>query len=498
MIIKSKKKKCIKIIFCLMISLILSFPEKAYAAEPYDSYTYTARMEGLPSLNGYTPVKVYVGADFGTGGLNSPQDLDFDSEGNLYIVDTGNNRIIKLNENFELLDIIESFDNQGQTDYFNQPEGMFITKEGIIYVADTQNSRILKFDSEFNMLKVFDKPDFQGLSTSAEYKPKKIAVDDSDRIFVVSFGAIEGLIQIGQDGEFIRFFGSNMVKPDFFELVLRKFLTEGQLEKRMIFLPTEYSNVIVDNAGFLMTTTPNVMDDAIKRLNSKGENIMRHDGRTGNSYGEVTNEYTETKPQFIDLVLDNDDNVYSLDKTSGRVFVYNTFGDLLFQFGGIGNAAGLFQSPSAIELKENYVYVLDDRNNDLTVFKTTDFGNKVLSANSLYIEGSYEESLQPWQEVIRMNSNYDLAYKGIGKALFKMGKYKEAMKNFKLAYDYDDYSKSMNEYRTELLREYFPLFVMSIIAVIVGIKALFWWLHKKNIYIKKIIEGYDFRRGAAK
>ncbi|HHT87905.1 MAG TPA: hypothetical protein GX002_02705 [Clostridiales bacterium] len=492
--IKIKRKKYILIILCLMLSF-LSIPNTAYAAEPYKSYTYTARMQGIPSLNGYSPEEVYVGADFGTDGFNAPKDLRFDSEGNLYIVDTGNSRIIKLNGALELVAVINSFDNQGEKDFFNQPEGMFITKEGNIYVADTQNSRVIKFDSEFNLLKTLDKPDMGGLSTTEEYKPQKVAVDDSERIFVVSAGSIEGLIQISQEGDFIRFFGSNIVKPDFFELALRKFLTKEQREKRMIFLPTEYSNVIVDNSGFLMTTTLNVSIDAVKRLNSKGSNIMRHDGRTGDEYGDVTYEWRETKPQFVDLVIDEYDNMLCLDRTSGKIFQYNSFGDLLFQFGGKGSAKGLFQSPSAIEHKDNKVYVLDERNNDLTVFVTTDFGEKVLIANALYIAGSYEESLEPWQEVIRMNSNYDLAYKGIGKALFRMGNYKEAMKNFKLAYSYKDYSKAKAEYRTQVLRENFSLIVIIIIAVIIAIRLLFRWLHKKNIYIKKIIEGYDFRRG---
>ena len=76
-----------------------------------------------------------------------------------------------------------------------------------------------------------------------------------------------------------------------------------------------------------------------------------------------------------------------------------------------------------------------------------------------------------------------------------MGNYKEAMKNFKLAYSYKDYSKAKAEYRTQVLRENFSLIVIIIIAVIIAIRLLFRWLHKKNIYIKKIIEGYDFRRG---
>lgn len=486
-----KRKKHLLVIISLIISF-LSFPNTVLAAEPYTSYTYTARMNGIPSLNGYVPEDVYVGADFGTEGLNTPKDLKFDSDGKLYIVDTGNSRILKLNQALELELIINSFDNQGNTESFNQPEGMFITKEGNIYVADTQNSRVIKFDSDFNLLQILDKPDLGGLSTTTEYKPQKIAVDDSERIFIVSAGSIEGLIQISQEGDFIRFFGSNLVKPDFFELALRRFLSKEQREKRMIFLPTEYSNVIVDNSGFLMTTTLNVSIDAIKRLNSKGSNIMRHDGRTANEYGDVSFEWTETKPQFVDVVIDRYDNMLCLDKTSGKIFQYNTYGDLLFQFGGRGLAKGLFQNPSAIEQRDNKVYVIDERNNELTVFVTSEFGEKVLIANDHYIAGSYEESLEPWRDVIRMNSNYDLAYKGIGKALFQMGEYKEAMKNFKLAYSHSDYSKAMGEYRTQLMRDNFALFILLIVVVIISIKVLFWWLHKKNIYIKKLIEGHNF------
>ncbi len=489
--IKVNRKKNVLIILSLIISL-LSIPNTALAAEPYSSYTYTARMKGIPSLNGYVPEEVYVGADFGTDQLNTPRDLKFDSEGNLYIVDTGNSRILKLNQSLELVLNVNSFDNQGNTDNFNQPEGMFITKEGNIYVADTQNSRVLKFDSEFNLLQILDKPDLGGLSTTEEYKPQKIAVDDSERIFVVSAGSIEGLIQISQEGDFIRFFGSNVVKPDFFELALRKFLSKEQREKRMIFLPTEYSNVIVDNSGFLMTTTLNVSLNAIKRLNSKGSNIMRHDGRTADEYGDVSYEWTENKPQFVDIVVDSYDNILCLDRTSCKVFQYNSYGDLLFQLGGRGTAKGLFQSPSAIEQRDNKVYVIDERNNELTVFVTSEFGEKVLLANEHYIMGSYDESLEPWRDVIRMNSNYDLAYKGIGKALFQMGEYKEAMKNFKLSYSNKDYSKAMAEYRTQLLRENFPLIIALIVIVIILIKVLFWWLHRKNIYIKKLIEGNNF------
>lgn len=493
MLIKSKKKRFAVLALCAVISL-LSFPTTIYAAEPYNSYTYTAQMNTIPSLNGYTPEQVYVGADFGIDGFNTPKDLQFDQEGNLYIVDTGNNRLVKLNQNLELVTIIDSFDNEGTTDHFNQPEGMFITKEGTIYIADTQNSRIVKLNAEHQLLKIFNKPNLIGLAAVEEYKPQKIAVDDSERIFIVSAGSIEGLIQISQEGQFIRFFGGNQVKPDFFELSMRRFLTKEQREKRMMFLPTEYSNVIVDNAGFLMTTTLNVSADAIKRLNSKGSNIMRHDGRTDNMYGYVAKEYISANSQFVDIVIDKFDNILCLDKTSAKVFEYNSFGDLLFEYGGMGSSKGLFQSPSAIEQKDNKVFILDERNNDLTTFTLTEFGEKVLKANDYYIAGSYQDSLGPWKDVIRMNSNYDLAYKGIGKALYQIGDYKEAMENFKLAYSYRDYSVAYKAYRTQFIREHFSLIIVCIVALLFLCKLFFSFLHKRNIYIKRIIEGYDFQK----
>lgn len=486
--IKRRIHKLIIFLLCFIFSF-LSFPCTAFAGEPYVSYTYTARLYAVGSMNGYVPDKVYVGADFGTLGLNTPKDLEIDQEGNLYIVDTGNSRLLKLDKNLQLITVIDSFDNNGKKENFNQPEGMFITKEGNIYIADTQNGRIVKLAPDYTLLKIFNKPNIEGLAVAEEYKPQKVAVDDSERIFIVAAGYIEGLVQISQEGQFIRFFGSNKVKPDFFELSLRKFLTKEQRAKRVIFLPTEYSNVIVDNMGFLMTTTLNVQADAIKRLNSKGDNIIRHDGRTEDVYGDISFEYTQAKVQFVDTVVDEYDNVLGLDRTTGKVFEYNAYGDELFQFGGIGLAAGLFQSPSALEQIGNKVFVLDDRNNDLTVFTLTEFGEKVLLANNYYIDGSYTESLEPWKDVIRMNSNYDLAYKGIGKALFKAGDYKGAMKNFKLSYAYGDYSKAFDEYRTQFVREHFTLIFIIIIVLILAIRLLFRWLHKKNIRIRKIIEG---------
>ena len=74
-------------------------------------------------------------------------------------------------------------------------------------------------------------------------------------------------------------------------------------------------------------------------------------------------------------------------------------------------------------------------------------------------------------KVLTLNTNYLLAYGGIGKAQYRQGKYQEAMENFKLASDIANYSAAYKEYRTERLENILPyvlvIFFLGIIALMV-------------------------------
>jgi tetratricopeptide (TPR) repeat protein len=70
-----------------------------------------------------------------------------------------------------------------------------------------------------------------------------------------------------------------------------------------------------------------------------------------------------------------------------------------------------------------------------------------------------------------MNTNYELAYLGIGKALNLRGEYKEAMKYFKLAHNATYYSKAYSNYRDGILNENFNL-IMTCVVVIIGAYVL--------------------------
>ena len=95
--------------------------------------------------------KAYVTLDeinnlggFKTGNANffkNPQDIDIDKHDNLYVADTGNNRIILMNAKCETLAVYTEANGIA----FNAPEGLFVDEDGDIYVADTGNNRIYTY-----------------------------------------------------------------------------------------------------------------------------------------------------------------------------------------------------------------------------------------------------------------------------------------------------------------------------------------------------------------
>jgi len=107
-----------------------------------------------PFMGGYNVVKfsssgVYISsfgsAGSGNGQFNYPDGIAIDVNGNIYVADTGNNRIEKFDSNGVYQSQFGSFGTgNGQ---FNGPVGISFDITGNIFVADTGNSRIEKFDS---------------------------------------------------------------------------------------------------------------------------------------------------------------------------------------------------------------------------------------------------------------------------------------------------------------------------------------------------------------
>lgn len=141
----------------------------------------------------------------GDGGLatsseiNGPTGVAVDSSGNLYISDTNNARIRKVNA---LTGDISTFAGNGTANYggdsgaatnaeLNGPEGMAVDSSGNLYIADNANCRIRKVAASNGHISTVagngtcNYSGDGGLATSAELKyPYDVVVDNSGNLFI--------------------------------------------------------------------------------------------------------------------------------------------------------------------------------------------------------------------------------------------------------------------------------------------------------------------------
>lgn len=437
---------------------------QAHAA-PYEGYTYNYWGDAVKSPIAFLPSRVITGDEAGTGAWQSPLDLYAAKDGLLYVLDSGNGRIVVLNENWETVRVIQEFNHDGKKDSFNNPEGLFVTEAGQIYVADTENRRIVELNQDGTFVRAIGAPESDVLSDNFEYFPRKVIVDKAGRIYVVGRGVFEGLIEFDSDGRFTGFMGTNRVQFDPVDLFWKTVSTKEQREKMVRFIPLEFNNADIDDGGFIYTTTADKNSlSSVKRLNPSGIDVLRVNGEFA-----PVGDLTFNRSSFVDIKVSSNGVYRALDSTRGRVFTYNEDGNLLYVIGQLGNQIGTFKNPVAIESHGDAIYVLDRDLGRITEFKATTFGSLVNEANRLYSSGKHTEAAKLWQEVLRLDANYEMAYIGIGKSMLREGKYKEAMTYLKLGNDREYYSKALAKYRREYMREYFGLYMTVAIALLLSV-----------------------------
>ena len=460
-------------------SILLLAPLSVQASDGGYTYNYDWWGDVQESPDLYSVCRVFTSSELGLDvKLKNPQGLFV--EGNfIYICDSGNNRIIKVErvspEKLEVVDIIDSFKG-AEPSTFSNPTDLAISEDGNIFIADQGNERILKLDKDLNYIMEFIKPTDNTLDPSLVFAPNKLTVDTAERVYCIASGINKGLVKYENDGTFSGFVGATPVKFDWTDYLWKKFASQEQRAKMESFVPTEYENIYMDQEGFIYATMPlktdndsRVADDenAVRKLNLMGNDILVHNGAwgvQGDLYKGSGGGY-EGPSVFADVtVLDND--IYAcLDQNRGRVFGYDDQGRLVFAFGGNGNMDGYFRRPSAIEHYGHELYVLDSIDCSITAFVPTQFGDLVYTAIEEFDKGHYEESGDAWQEVMNQNGNYDLAYIGIGRALLRQERYHESMKYFELKYDADNYSKAFKQYRKEWVEENIAIIVIVILAL---------------------------------
>jgi hypothetical protein len=153
---------------------------------------------------------------------------------------------------------------------------------------------------------------------------------------------------------------------------------------------------------------------------------------------------------------------------------------MLFAFGDQGSQLGNLSSPTAITYAGSDIYVLDSVLNSITVFKRTDYGDVIDLALEHNNNREYSLGYQDWQEILKRNVNFDAAYVGIGKNLYRQGKYEEAMDYYKSAHETTNFSIAFKAWRKAATEKYIIVVLIVIVALVVLISKFFGYVGKKN------------------
>lgn len=444
------------------------------------NYDYWGDIQYSPDA--YTVAGVFTSQELGLEtGIFKPEGMYVKGD-MIYLCDTGNNRIIEIKrvdtEHLEVVRIIDSFDGSGMTENvtFNGPTDVAISEEGEFFVADMNNNRILKLDKDLKYIMEFTKPVDATFDQSQTFLPKKITIDTAGRVYCVATNVNKGLIKYEADGVFSGFVGASEVTYNWTDYIWKRLSTQAQRAQLDSFVPTEYDNLYMDHEGFIYVCTTNVSEtdldagtaDPMRRLNMMGSDIMVRNGEwyiIGDIYWGDGGGYSG--PSLITDITAFDNDVFvGLDKVRGRLFAYDDQGRMVFAFGGNGNIDGYFKQPVALDHMGRDLMVLDYLDCSITIFTPTEFGTEIFNAIEEFQDGFYEESYESWQRVIELNGNYDLAYIGVGRALLRQEKYEEAMEYFKLKWDDDNYSKAFKQYRKIWVEEHIvPIFIVVFVVL---------------------------------
>lgn len=487
-----KFRKFKRVLSLCLASLLLAgmTAEEVHATSiPYDTYNYDYREYIHFTPAAYVPDTTVRGSAFTyngepLGNFVTPQDLCQANDGKIYVADTGNNRIVVLDERMrQVLNVITVFDNNGTEDSFKQPYGVYVSEKNEIYVADSQNNRIVVLNQEGKLIKIVANPQSESLEDNYVFVPLKVAVDYADRIYCIAQNMFEGIMVFESNGNFSTFFGTIDVEISAWEKFWARLASKEERAKQVLFIPTEFTGIDIDPDGFVYAS--NIDPDGeqgVRRLNPRGEDVIKK-GENGNVGGDLwisggSTEYAGPS-QFTDVVY-RDNGIYScLDRKRGRIFTYDHEGNLLYIFGGLGSQEGTFALPVAVEDIGDRIVVLDATRGDISCFKMTEYGRLINEAVGLRYDGDEASAVAIWERVLELDENNELANTGIGKAYLTAGDYEQAMKYLELGMNRDHYSVAFRRYRNDMLTANASYFLSGIAVVLVAWFGYKQWKKKK-------------------
>ena len=377
---------------------------------------------------------------------------------------------------------------------------MFKAADGLLYICDTGNARIVAVNEKREAVRIMTNEGVTAINTHIQYTPEKVAVDTDGNVFVVDPSIYQGIVQYDAQDRFLGFFAPNEVKVTADVLFLqmwKKWFSTEQVESMEKSLPSPYSNLYIDRDNFLYTSSAGAgAGKALKHLNMLGVNILQPaEKKFGHGvFGDLEVSYDngeEVASAFVDVCVTESGLLCGADATRGRLFLYDADCNLVAIWGGSGQRRGTFKALAAVERQGDSFLALDSEKASLTVFEPTAYMRRVLDALTFYSAGKYIESVERWQEILRENSHLSIAYKSIGRAYFQQGDSAAAMEMLKKGDDPYFYSMALKDYRKEFVRRHF---VWLLLGAAAGLTLFIFLIKKAHRWMLSGKSGKRIRR----
>ncbi|MHB8962042.1 MAG: hypothetical protein ACYC5K_02705 [Saccharofermentanales bacterium] len=434
----------------MMISMLLAtvmascIATAASAATQSTGYTITQTITGQEAISqdAYVPTAMYLNLE-----LSQAEDL-YILDNIMYIADTGNDRVLKIEIGTGKLTEIG-------IDLLDSPKGVSADEEGRIYVADKEQA--YRFSSDGELEFTFSRPTTPNFGEAEAFKPAKIAPAEGGGAYIISDGTQAGIIHLAGNGDFLGYFATNQVRKTAFELLLDLILNEEQKSKLLNITPPSFENIFRGSDGLIYTINKGGTA-RIKKHSINGVDML------------ASNVNLPALSMLADLCVTRDGRLICID-TGGYITEISFDGYLLCKFAGsVENSPklGLFTTPAGIGTDdEGRIYVLDKDRSYVQVFSPTAVQNRIKDSIVLYNTGKYDESIEILNNVLRYNNSSYFAHLYLGLNYMQKTAYVEAAEQFKIAGSKEYYSEAYWETRNLWLQKNVRTILLLAIAVLV-------------------------------
>ena len=270
--------------------------------------------------------------------LKQPNGAARDSNNNLWITDTENNRVDEYSPTGEYM---TGFGSEGTGNgQFKKPEGLAVDSSGNVWVADTGNNRIEEFSSTGEFLFAFGT---EGSGNGQLKAPWDVAV-------------LSGYVWVADAGN------NRVQKFSTAGVYQSQFGSEGSGNGQ--FLATQagvtYGMWLVNNTGVIWVT--DYLNNRVEQFSLAGGYLTKF-GTAGSGNGQLSH------PE--DLAADySGGHVWVVDRGNSRVEEFSATGSYVTKFGAEGAGNGQFKQPAGIALDSSYthLWVADTVNNRVQQF----------------------------------------------------------------------------------------------------------------------------------